>query len=100
MEKNELASLPKRKLGPPNTEGPKKFKVLPVPSCKIRKNFWPTQKTIFLSGLGGVYTMENKNTNTEYQKVVRERDQKQEIVEIAIGIIYFLFEICNTVLTI
>ena len=44
--------------------------------------------------------MENKNTNTEYQKVVRARDQKQEIVEIAVGIIYFLFEICNTVLTV
>ena len=45
--------------------------------------------------MGGVYTVENKDKNTDYQKVVRVRDQKWEIVEIVettFGII-FLFEI-------
>ena len=37
--------------------------------------------------------MENKDTNRDYQEVVRVGDQKREIVEIRIGII-FLFEIC------
>ena len=40
----------------------------------------------------GVYTMENKDANTDYQKVVKVGDQKWEIVETAFGII-FLFEI-------
>ena len=33
--------------------------------------------------------MENKVTNTDYQKVVRVGDQKWEIVEIMIGNIFF-----------
>ena len=37
--------------------------------------------------------MENKDTNRDYQEVVRVGDQKREIIEIRIGII-FLFEIC------
>ena len=35
--------------------------------------------------------MENKDTNTEYQKFVRVGDQKWEIVEITIRIIFLLF---------
>ena len=34
--------------------------------------------------------MENKDTNTDYQKVVRVGDQKWEIVEIMIGNIFFV----------
>ena len=33
--------------------------------------------------------MENKDTNTDYRKFVRVSDQKWEIVEIPIGIIFF-----------
>ena len=40
----------------------------------------------------GVYTMENKDTDTDYQEIVSLEDQKW-IVEITIRII-FLFEIC------
>ena len=29
--------LPKRNLGPPNTDGPKKIAIFPAPSYKIRK---------------------------------------------------------------
>ena len=36
--------------------------------------------------------MENKDTNTDYQKVVRVGDQKWEIVDTTFGIM-FLFEI-------
>ena len=38
--------------------------------------------------------MENNDTNTDYHKFVRVRDQKWEIVEIKIGINLFLLEIC------
>ena len=34
---------------------------------------------------GGVYTMENKDTNTDYQKVVRVMDQMWDTVEITIN---------------
>ena len=37
--------------------------------------------------------MENKDTNTDYQKFVRVVRQKWDIVEIPIGIIFFLLEI-------
>ena len=33
--------------------------------------------------------MENKDTNTDYQKFVRVGDQKGEILEITIGITFF-----------
>ena len=38
--------------------------------------------------------MENKDTNTDYLKFVGVGDQKSEIVEITVGIIFFLLEIC------
>ena len=41
----------------------------------------------------GVYIMENKDTNTDYQKVVRVVDQMWDTVGITIRII-FLFKIC------
>ena len=40
----------------------------------------------------GGYTMKNKNTNTNYQKVVRVEDQKWEIVENSIRIIFFVWD--------
>ena len=36
--------------------------------------------------------MENKGTNTDYQKFVRVGDQKWEIVEIITGIIFFAWD--------
>ena len=36
--------------------------------------------------------MENKGTNTDYQKFVRVWDQKCEIVEIITGIIFFAWD--------
>ena len=59
--------LIKRELGPPNTEGP-------APSYKMQKIFSPNQKKYLWVGV--VYTMENKDTNTDYQKFVRVRYQK------------------------
>ena len=37
--------------------------------------------------------MENKDTNTDYQKFVRVGGQKWEVVEITIGSFFFLLEI-------
>ena len=63
-----------------------------APSYNIRKKILATTKKIFLGG--GVYTMENKDTNTEYQRIVRVGDQKWEIVEFTMGIFFLLlFEI-------
>ena len=42
-------------------------------------------------GKGGVNTMGNKDTNTDEHKVVRVGDQKREIVQIKIGIIFSAF---------
>ena len=35
--------------------------------------------------------MENEDTNTDYQKLVRVGNKKWEIVEITIGIFFFIF---------
>ena len=43
--------------------------------------------------VGGVYTMENKGTKTDYKEFVRVGDEKWENVEITIRIIFILFEI-------
>ena len=76
---------------PQKQKGPKKFEIFQVPSYKTQKKILALQKKIFV-GRGGVYTIENKNTNTDYQKVVRVEDQKWEIVETTLEIIFF-FEI-------
>ena len=80
-EENGLALLLGEKLGPPNTEAPQKIWIFPAPSYKTRKKISASEKKI-ICGYGGVYTIENKDTNTYYQKFVRVRDQKWEIVEI------------------
>ena len=85
--------LPKRKLGPPKIEGPKKFEIFQAYSYKTHKKIFPSTKKIFVSGgWGGVYTMENKDTNTDYQKVVRVGDKKWEIVETTFGITFFVWD--------
>ena len=61
----------------------KSFQPLATRQTKIS----PPQKNI--CGLGAVYTMENKDTNTDYQKFVRVGEQKWEIVEITVRIIFF-----------
>ena len=80
---------PKRKLGSPIQKVPKKFSQPELQGTK--KNFSPHKKIYLWMG-GRVYTMENKDVNIDYQKVVGLGDQKWEIVEITIGIIC-LFEI-------
>ena len=44
--------------------------------------------------------MENKDTNTDYLKVIKVGDQKWEIVETTIGIFFFLFVCLRFALTI
>ena len=68
--------LPKRKLGPPPIKKiPKKFEIFPVPSYKIQKRNLASHKKNICEN-GGVYTMENKDKNTDYHKFVRAGDQK------------------------
>ena len=52
----------------------------------------PPQKKNISVRMGGVYIIENKDTNTDYQRVVRVRDQKWEIVEITIGVTFFVWD--------
>ena len=59
-------------LVPPKQKGPKKFEIFQAPSYKTWKNFLALRK----KNICWVYTMENKDTNTDYQKVVRVGDQK------------------------
>ena len=70
-----------------------KFSYLLATTTRCEKNFYPPEKKRKVVVGGGVYMMENKDTNRDYQEVVRVGDQKREIVEIRIGIT-FLFEIC------
>ena len=56
---------------------PKKFEILPAPSYKThKKNLAPHTKKYLL--VGGIYTMENNNTNTDYHIFVSVRDQKSQ----------------------
>ena len=52
---------------------PKKFEIFPPPSYKTQKKKSPQKKYLWV---GGVHTMENKDTNTNYHKFVRVGDQK------------------------
>ena len=61
-----------------------------------KKKFNPPRKNN-ICGLGGIYTMENNSTNTDYHKFVRVGDQKSEIVEITIRIIFFCLRFVFTI---
>ena len=75
IKENGLVPFYQRKLVPQKWKVPQKFEIYPVPSCKIRKKILaPTKKYVWVAGR--VYTMENKDTNTNYQKVVRVGDKK------------------------
>ena len=70
MDENGLTPLSqKRKLVPPNTEGPMKFEILSSLSYKVTKNIFSFHKKNTCGWV--VYTMENKDKNTDYQTVVR-----------------------------
>ena len=65
------------------------------------KKIIPHKKYLWVGG--GVYIMENSDTDTDYQKVVRVGDQilgdqHGEIVEITIRIISFLWRLVFTIL--
>ena len=72
-------------LGLPNTEGSQE--ISNFPNSYPQENFLaPTKK--YLRVVGGVYTMQTMDTNTEYQKVVRVGDQMGKIVKITVRIIF------------
>ena len=64
------------------------MKFYPSIATKYKTILSPSKK-IFLGNGSTVYTMGNKDANTDYQKVVRVGDQKLKIVEIAIRISFF-----------
>ena len=66
--------LQKRKLGPPNTEGPQEIWNIPRPWLQQTKKFSPPQKNYLW--VGGV--------------IIMKGDQKWEIVEVTIGIFFFV----------
>ena len=71
---------------------PRNLKCSEFLATGCKKNFHPPPKK-YLWVERGLYTMENKDANTDYQKVVRVGNQKSEIVEITIGIIFFCFQV-------
>ena len=68
---------------------PKKYEIFQAPNYNIRKKFLVPQKKFFWMW---VYGMENKNTKTDYQEVVRVGYQKWEIVEITVRIIFYAWD--------
>ena len=80
MEENVLSPFPKMEIrSAPIQKVPKKFEIFPALSYKIQKKVLAPTKKLYV---GGVYTTENKNTHTDYRKVVRLGDQKWETIEI------------------
>ena len=76
MKKNGLAPLSQKENQDHVIQKvPKKFGIFPACSYKTgKKNQPPTHKKYLW--VGGVYTMENNDTNTVYHKFVRVEDQK------------------------
>ena len=73
MEENglaPLASFKKETRSPPIQKVVKKFEIFPAPSYKTHKKISPLPTEKKYLWVGGVYTMEDKDTNTDYQKVV------------------------------
>ena len=85
------ASAKKEIKSPQDRRAPRNLK-FSKPLATRHKTFLALHKKN-ICGWEGVYTMENKDKKTDYQKVVRVGDQKWEIVETTFRII-FLFEIC------
>ena len=84
--------FPKKEIGPPIQKVPKIFEIFPAPDYKTQKNKPLTKKNVWV---GGVYAMENKDTNTDYQKLVSLGDQKWEIIKLQLELLLlFLLEIC------
>ena len=74
MEENGLAPSAKKEIrSPQNRRAPRNLKYS-KPLATIHEIFSPPQKKYLW--LGGIYTIENKDTNTDYQKVVRVGNQK------------------------
>ena len=69
-------------------EGPQEIWNFSSPKLQDTKKILASTNKIFV--VGGVYTMESKDTNTDYQKVFRVVDQKWEIVEITTGTFFCL----------
>ena len=89
MEEVAKPPSPKKEIRTPQIKKvPKKFEIFPAPTYKIQKTNLASHKKS-ICGKGGVYIMENEDTNTDYHKFFRAGDQKWEIVEIAIRIIFF-----------
>ena len=95
MEEVAKPPSPKKEIRTPQIKKvPKKFEIFPAPTYKIQKTNLASHKKS-ICGKGAVYIMENKDTNTDYHTFFRAGDQKWEIVEMAIRIIFFfLLEIC------
>ena len=69
----------------------KKFEIFTAPSYQIQKKISSHKKKHLLvlsRGRGKEYTMENKDANTNYQKVDGVGDRRWKIVEITTGIIF------------
>ena len=76
MEENDLASTSAKKeiRSLQNRRAPRNLK-FSKPLATRHEKYFQSSKKIFVGG-GGVYAMESKDTNTDYQKVVRVGDQK------------------------
>ena len=95
MEENGLAPSSKKEIRfPQYRRYPQNLKSSQSLATRHKKDWAllsPLYKKYFR--VGGVYTIENKGTNTGYQKVIGSRNQKWEIVEITTCIIFFAWDL-------
>ena len=93
--------FPKKEIRSPQrgwgSEGPRNLKFFEPLATRYRNNFFSPCREIFVGGGSTVYTMDNKNANTVYQKVVWVGNQKWVIVETTIGISFFCLRFVLTI---
>ena len=75
MEENGIAPIPKKENRTPKyMSSPRNLKYSQALATKFKKKINAPQKNYL--GIGGVYNMENNDTNTDYHIFVRLADQK------------------------
>ena len=88
MEENGIAPSTKKDIRSSQfRRSPRNLKSSQPLATRREKKLAPHPQQKKGSGYRGVYTMENKDTNTDYQKFVRVRYQKWETLETTIRII-------------
>ena len=90
-ETGQASPLPKGVRSTLYRRPPKNLKFCQLLTTRHEKNLAPTKRYLWVEG--GVHTMQNMDTNTDYKKVVMVGDWAWEIAENTIRIIFFVWDL-------